>query len=140
MNSVQTVTQHRPEQCTKQCTAPGSLPHVTTSLRCRDIKAIRNMSRHQLVSRHHSGVPRSRPPNGLATPFLLPSPKPGRTLCCDINFMSRPPGRPTYVVTSTPCRDILKTNLCRDIVFMSRPPKLMSMSRHQFHVATLSPA
>ena len=45
-----------------------------------------------------------------------------------------------YVATLIPCRDILKTNLCRDIVFMSRPPGLMSMSRHQIHVATSSPA
>ena len=129
LNSAQNSALH-------QAACPMSRPHfdVATSRQqgtCRDIKA---------MSRHYSGVPRSRPQNGVATPFLLPSPKPGRTLCRDINFMSRPPRRPTYVATSTPCRDILKTNLCRDIVFMSRPPRLMSMSRHQIHVATSSPA
>ena len=104
---------------------PSPTAQVATSLRCRDIKAAKIMSRHHI---------------GVATPSLLIASSQVATLCRDINFMSRPPGRPTYVATSTPCRDILKTNLCRDIVFMSRPPRLMSMSRHQVHVATSSPA
>ena len=104
---------------------PSPTAQVTTSLRCSDIKAARIMSRHHI---------------GVATLSLLPASSQVATPCHDINFMSRPPGRPTYVSTSTPCRDILKTNLCRDIVFMSRPPRLMSMSRRQIHVATSSPA
>ena len=104
---------------------PSPTVQVGTSLRCRDIKAARIMSRHHI---------------GVATPSLLPASSQVATLCRDINFMSRPPRRPTFVSTSLPCRDILKTNLCRDIVFMSRPPRLMSMSRHQIHVATSSPA
>ena len=54
--------------------------HQTTTRHpepCRDIKS---------VSRHHSGQSRSRPPNRVATPFLLPSPKPGR----DVHFWSQP--------------------------------------------------
>ena len=38
------------------------------------------------MSRHHSGQSRSRPQNGVTTPFLLPSPKPGR----DTKTRSRP--------------------------------------------------
>ena len=59
---------------------------------CRDIKS---------VSRHHSGQPRSRPQNGVATPFLLPSPKPGS----NTKTRSRPSWRVTYVATSISCRD-----------------------------------
>ena len=111
----------------------GRLPQVATSLRCRDIKATRIMSRHQI---------------GVATPFLLPSPKPGR----DTRTRSRPSWRLPYVATSISCRDFVfqqarsrrqfhvatswRLNLCRDIKSMSRPPTLSPMSRHQIHVAT----
>ena len=115
-----------------QAACPMSRPHfdVATSRQpesCRDIKS---------VSRHHSGIPRSRPQNGVTTPFLLPSPKPGRTLCRDINFMSRPHWRQTYVETSTSCRDLLHCRPCRDIKSMSRHPTLLPMSRPQNDVAT----
>ena len=113
--------------------APKSWAHVATSLPCPVNRPGRNVTS---MSRPPGGHPMSRHHIGVATPSLLPSIKPGR----DFISRSRPLGRPTYVATSTPCRDILKTNLCRDIVFMSRPPRLMSMSRHQIHVATSSPA
>ena len=50
---------------------PWSRHQITTRQpeSCRDIK---------LVSRHHSGHSRSRPQNWVTTPFLQPSPKPGR--------------------------------------------------------------
>ena len=73
---------------------------------CRDIKS---------VSRHHSALSRSRPQNGVVTPFLLPSPKPGR----DTETWSRPPWRPTYVPTSISCHDLVSAH--------SR----ISRSRHQ---------
>ena len=60
---------------------------------CRDIK---------ITSRRPQGQTGSRLENGVATPFLLPSPKPGRN-------------------TKNPGRDLLETTLCRDINFMSRP-------------------
>ena len=107
-----------------------STGQVGTSNRCRDqplllpqerpCRDLKPWSRHQTttrqpepccdiksVSRHHSGHSKSRPQNGVATPFLLPSPKPGRN--------------------TKPGRDLLETDLCRDINFMSR---------YQFHVAT----
>ena len=114
-------------------TRPGSLPLVVTSLRCRDIKATRIMSRHQI---------------SVATPFLLPCPKPGR----DTRTRSRPSWRLPYVATSISCHDFVsqqarsrsqfhvatswRLNLCHDIKSMSRPPTLSPMSRHQIHVAT----
>ena len=60
---------------------PWSRHQITTRQpeSCRDIKS---------VSRHHSGHSMSRPQNGVATPFLLPSPKPGR----DFLSGSRPLG------------------------------------------------
>ena len=80
---------------------PISTGQVATSNRCRDQPLLfpqkrpcRNpkpWSRHQImtrqpescrdiksVSRHPSGHSRSRPQNDVATPFLQPSPKPGR--------------------------------------------------------------
>ena len=119
LNSAQNSALH-------QAACPMSRPHfdVATSRQqetCRDIKA---------MSRHHSGIPRSRPQNGVATPFLLLRPKPGRTLCRDINFMSRPHWRQPYVATSTSCRDLLHCRPCRDI------PTLLPMSRPQNDVAT----
>ena len=118
LNSAQNSALH-------QVACPMSRPHFDVAISrqpesCRDIKS---------VSRHHSGVPRSRPQNGVATPFLLPSPKPGRTLCRDINFMSRPHWRQTYVATSTSCRDLLHCCPFRDIKSMSRHPTLLPMSR-----------
>ena len=58
------------------------------------------------VSRHHSGHSRSRPRNGVATPFLLPSPKPGR----NTKTRSRPFWRLTYVATSISCRDLVSAH------------------------------
>ena len=114
-------------------TRPGNLPQVATSLRCCDIKATRIMSRHQI---------------GVATPFLLSKPKPGR----DTRTRSRPSWRLPYVATSISCRDFVsqqarsrhqfhvttswRLNLCRDIKSMWRPPTLSPMSRHQIHVVT----
>ena len=94
-----------------------------------------NSPGHDIVSmsRPPGGHPMSRHHIGVATLSLPPSIKPGR----DFISRSRPPRRPTYVATSSscrdikfptgqvatsvPCRDLLETNLCRDINFMSRP-------------------
>ena len=101
-------------------TRPGSLPQLATSLRCRDIKAARIMSRHQI---------------SVATPMTLNRrprsrhQKPGRdlletTLCRDINFMSRHRFCPQWnFQVATPKS-------------MSRPLTQSPMSRHQIHVAT----
>ena len=72
---------------------PSQTAQVATSLRCRDIKAARIMSRHHI---------------GVATPSLLPSLKPGR------HPMSR---HQFHVATSW------TTNLCRDVNHMSRHPE-----------------
>ena len=83
--------------------APRSWAHVATSLpypvNCqgRDVTTMSRPPGGHPMSRHHIGV---------ATPSLLLSIKPGRALCRDINFMSRPPGRPTNVATSSSCRDL----------------------------------
>ena len=58
------------------------------------------------MSRHHSGQSRSRPPNGVTTPFLLPSPRPGR----NTKTRSRPSWRLTYVATSISCRDLVSAH------------------------------
>ena len=76
---------NRPGRDLKSMSRPASAPPTETPL-----------------SRHHSGQSRSRPQKGVATPFLLPSPKLGRN-------------------PKNPSRDLLETNLCRDINFMSRP-------------------
>ena len=55
------------------------------------------------MSRHPSGHSRSRPLNGVATPFLLPSPKPGS----NTKTKSRLSWRLTYVATSISCRDLV---------------------------------
>ena len=110
------------------CLAPGlvatSFPglDLLEANPCRDIK---------LVSRHRSGHSRSRPQNGVATPFLLPSLKPGR----DIKFMSRPPALPPMLRPQSP------TGQAATSISMSRPlfqPNqnkrccdLKTMSRHQ---------
>ena len=140
--------------------APRSWAHVATSLPCpapgqvatsflgRDLLEANPCRDIKLVSQHHSGHFRSRPQNGVATPFFLPSLKPGR----DTRTRSRPSWRLPYVVTSISCRDFVsqqarsrrqfhvatswRLNLCRDIKSMSRPPTLSPMSRHQIHVAT----
>ena len=49
-----------------------------------------------------AACPRSRPQNGVATSFPLPNPRLGR----DFLSGSGPPGRPSQVVTPTPCRDL----------------------------------
>ena len=74
--------------------------HQTTTRQpesCRDIKS---------VSRHHSGHSRSRPQNGVTTPFLLPSPKPGR----NTKTRPRPSWKLTYVATSISCRNIVSAH------------------------------
>ena len=85
----------------------------------------------------------------------LPSPRPGR----DITSRSRPPGRPSQVATSIPCRDLPsaqpkqprsrpqngvatpvstgQVEPCRDINSVSQHHTGQSMSRHQNQVATL---
>ena len=89
---------------------------------CSDIK---------LVSRHHSGQSSSRPPNGVATPFLLPIPKSGR------NTKTRPrhSWRLPYVATSVSCRDLVSTHSgisrSRHQNSRLRPPSLPPMSRPQ---------
>ena len=100
--------------------AQAACTQVATSLRCRDTKAARIMSRHQI---------------GVATSFLLPSPsqvatsRPGRDLPGD-EPMSRHqfhvatsflptvgfPGRDTKI----PGRDLPHSRSCRDIKSMSR--------------------
>ena len=105
---------------------------------CRDIK---------LVSRHYLGQSRSRPPGGVATPLLLPSPKPGR----DTKTRSRPSWSFTYVATSNSCRDLIPAHNgtsrsrcqtlgldlphccpCRDIKMMSRHQAAHPRSQHGF--------
>ena len=100
--------------------AQAACPQVATSFRCRDTKAARIMSRHQI---------------GVTTSFLLPSPsqvatsRPGRDLPGD-EPMSRHqfhvetsflptvgfPGRDTKI----PGRDLPHSRPCRDIKSMSR--------------------
>ena len=54
------------------CPSPGQVailfqgPNILEANPCRDMK---------LVSRHRSRNSRSRPPNAVATPFILPSPQ-----------------------------------------------------------------
>ena len=106
-----------------QVACPRSRPHfdIATSRKpesCRNIES---------MSRHHSDYFRSRPQNGVATSFLLPSSKPGR----DIKTRSRPQNgvATSFLLPSskpghdikTRSRPLLETNLCRDISFMSRP-------------------
>ena len=122
---------------------------------CRDIKS---------VSRHHSGHSRSRPPNGVATPFLLPSPQARSRLHLS---RSRPPGASPmsrhrfYVATlflpimGLPGRDakiqvatshtaahVATSNPCRDLVsatmgFPGRNAKIQVATSHTAtHVAT----
>ena len=59
--------------------AQAACPQVTSSLRCRDIKAMSIMSRHQI------GVPTPSRPLHVATSFLCPH----RYPCRDIKMMSR---------------------------------------------------
>ena len=76
---------------------PLSIPRqVVTSFPSRDLLEANPCHDIKLVSRHRSGHSKSRPPNGVATPFLCPAPKPGR----DIKTRSRPSWRLTYVATS----------------------------------------
>ena len=84
--------QNRPGRDLKNCVATPIFRRQPEP--CRNIKS---------VSRRHSGQSRSRPPNGVATPFLLPSPKPGR----DTEPRSQPSWRVTYVATSISCRDLV---------------------------------
>ena len=81
------------------------------------------------VSRHHSGQSRSRPPNGVATPFLLPIPKSGR----NTKTRPRPSWRLLYVARSVSCRDLVSTHggisRSRHQNSRSRPPSLPPMSR-----------
>ena len=81
-----------------RCTVPGQ---VATSFPGRDFLEANPCRDIKLVSRHRSVHSRSRPPNGVATPFLQPSPQ----------AMSRhqigvaTPPRPIQVATPKPGRD-----------------------------------
>ena len=91
-------------------------------------------SRHAQVacprSRHHSGHSRSRPQNGVATPFLLPSPKPG----LNTKTKLRPSWRLTYVATSISCRDLVSAH---SGIFQVATPKIhVVTSPTASHVAT----
>ena len=109
--------------------AQAACTQVATSLRCRDTKAARIMSRHQI------GV--ATPPRPLhvttsnrCRDIVSPAqPKPGR----DIKTRSRPSWRRTYVATSISCRDLVSAH---NGISRSRPPLQPLMSRHQIHVAT----
>ena len=146
--------------------AQAACTQVATSLRCRDTKAAKIISQHQI------GVATPPRPLYVATSFLLPSPsqvatsRPGRDLPGD-EPMSRHqfhvatsflptvgfPGRDTKILG----RDLSHSRSCRDIKSMSRrhfcPTKahkvatplpvttsachdLQTRSRHQIHVAT----
>ena len=109
--------------------APRSWAHVATSFPCpvpsqvvtsspgRNLLEANPCRDIKLVSRHCSVHSRSRPPNGVATPFLLLSPQ----------AMSRhqigvaTPPRPIQVATPKLGRDL---------------PRGYPMLRHQIHVAT----
>ena len=107
------------------------------------------------MSRHHSGQSRSRPQNGVATPFLLPSPKPGR----NTKTRSRPSWKLTYVATSISCRDLVSAQSrisrsrcqnpgldlphcypCRDLKMMSRPQIQLAKSQPQIFRSQLRKA
>ena len=129
------------------CPAPGQ---VATSFPGRDLLEANPCRDIKFVSRHHSGHFRSRPQNGVATPFLLPSLKPGR----DTRTMSRPSWRLPYVATSISCRDFVSqqsrsrrqfhvvtswrltyvatSNLCRDLRYCRPCRDIKSMSRRRF--------
>ena len=108
--------------------APRSWAHVATSLPC-PVKPPRSRHRFQVatswrpshVATSHWCRDTAQPAPGrdfkfdVATPSLLPSLKPGRHPMSRHHIGVGPPGRPTCVATSTPCRDILKINLCRDL-------------------------
>ena len=89
--------------CLAQSTA-----QVVTSFPCRDLLEAIPCRDITLVLRHHLSCPAS---SQVATSF------PGR----DFISRSRPPGRPTYVATSSSCRDLNSQQ---------------ARSRRQFHVAT----
>ena len=124
--------------------APRSWAHVATSFLCpypgqvvtsfpgRDLLEANPCRDIKLVSRHRSGNSRSRPPNGVATPFLCPAPKPGR----DIKTRSRPSWRLTYVATSISCRDIASAT----VRFPGHDAKSQVATSHTTtHVATSYP-
>ena len=97
-----------------------------------DLNSAQNSALHQAacpMSRPHFDVATSRQPESSRDTNPLRRPQVA-TLCRDINFMSRPHWRQTYVATSTSCRDLLHCRPCRDI------PTLLPMSRPQNDVAT----
>ena len=73
---------------------------------CTHSRPVTRMSRTQPAQDAHSaciGSTHSAQAVGASRDLLpLPSPRPGR----DITSRSRPPGRPSQVATSTPCRDL----------------------------------
>ena len=110
---------------------------------CEHSKPVANMSRAQLAQVARStcaGRAHSAQVVGACRDLLtLPSPSQGR----DITSRSRPPGRPSQVATSTPCRDLPSAQPKQP---RSRPKKWgrdtnfnragKTMSRHQIGVAT----
>ena len=115
--------------CPAPCQVATSFPgrDLLKANPCRDIK---------LVSGHRSGHSRSRPPNGVATPFLLPNSQarsrpPGASPMLRHRFhvatFSLPivglPSRDTevHVATSHTADHVATSNPCRDVV--SAQPK-----------------
>ena len=71
----------------------------------RDIVPGRDLLEASLMSRHHSGQSRPRPPGGVAAPLLCPH----RCPCSDLAMMSRHQAcsaTATHVATSNSCRDV----------------------------------
>ena len=128
-----------PSRCAYVATSNDVATQIfpTTGGPCHDIKT---------TSRRPQGHTRSRPQNGVATLFLLPSLKPGR----DTKTRSRPSWRLTYVATSFSCRDLVPAHSgisrwrrqnpgrdlphchpCRDLKMMSRPQIQLAKSQPQ---------
>ena len=116
---------NKPGRHVNPMSRPASAP--PTECPCRDPKP---WSRHQV--HHKAARTMSRHQIGVATPFLLPSLKPGH----DIKTRSRPSWRLTYVATSNPCRDLPHCRPCRDIKSMSRR---RFCQQWDFQVATPKP-
>ena len=110
-------------------TCPGSLPQVATSLRCRDIKAARIMSRHQI------GVATPLSQLQVATSWRLTYVATSISCRDLVSATVRLPGRDTeiHVATSHTVAHVATSNPCRDTI--SAQPK-QTRSRLQIDVAT----